>query len=157
MNFMPSPGLVRGLRPASGPGIRDDGGVSVGYTVPVFYDSMIAKLVAWGASRADAVARMRRALAEYQVLGIKTTIPFFLWLTRQPEYLAGEYDTTYLDRLLASRRESFSELDASDEDVAAIAAGLDAFLRASTAAAGSSPSTRSGLWKQAARAEALRG
>ena len=51
--FMPSPGLVRGLRPAAGPGIRDDGGVSAGYTVPVFYDSMIAKLVAWGEDRPD--------------------------------------------------------------------------------------------------------
>ena len=118
LNFMPSPGLIRGLRPASGPGIRDDGGVSVGYTVPVFYDSMIAKLVAWGSSRADAVARMHRALMEYQVLGIRTTIPFFLWLMRQPEYLAGEYDTTYLDRLLGSRSASFNELDAADEDVA---------------------------------------
>jgi acetyl-CoA carboxylase biotin carboxylase subunit len=156
MNFMPSPGLVRGLRPASGPGIRDDGGVSAGYTVPVFYDSMIAKLIAWGATRPEAVARMRRALGEYQVLGIKTTIPFFLWLTRQPEYLAGEYDTTYLDRLLASRRESFSELDGADEDVVAMAAGLDAYLRAS-AAAGNPAASRSGLWKQAARAEALRG
>jgi acetyl/propionyl-CoA carboxylase alpha subunit len=117
---------------------------------------MIAKLVAWGATRAEAVARMRRALTEYQVLGIRTTIPFFLWLMRQPEYNAGDYDTTYLDRLLASRRESFSELDGTDEELAAIAAGLDAFLRANTAAAGS-PALRSGLWKQAARAEALRG
>jgi acetyl-CoA carboxylase biotin carboxylase subunit len=153
--FMPSPGLIRGLRPASGPGIRDDGGVGVGYRVPVFYDSMIAKLVAWGSSRPEAVARMRRALMEYQVLGIRTTIPFFLWLMRQPEYNAGEYDTTYLDRLLASRRESFNELDASDEDLAAIAAGLDAYLRAGVAAAGPGAPAR-GLWKQAARREALR-
>jgi acetyl/propionyl-CoA carboxylase alpha subunit len=123
----------------------------------VFYDSMIAKLVAWGETRPDTIARMRRALAEYQVLGIKTTIPFFLWLTRQPEYIAGDYDTTYLDRLLTSRSESFSELDGGDEDVAAIAAGLDAYLRASTAAAGSEGTLRPGLWKQAARAEALRG
>jgi acetyl-CoA carboxylase, biotin carboxylase subunit len=157
MGFMPSPGLIRGLRPASGPGIRDDGGVGVGYTVPVFYDSMIAKLVAWGGSREDAVARMRRALAEYQVLGIKTTIPFFLWLMRQPEYHAGQYDTTYLDRLLASRRESFSELDAEEEDVAAVAAGLDAYLRASSAFAGRNGAMPSiAGWKRLARAEALR-
>jgi acetyl-CoA carboxylase biotin carboxylase subunit len=156
MNFMPSPGLIRGLRPASGPGIRDDGGVGVGYTVPVFYDSMIAKLIAWGESRPDAVARMRRALTEYQVLGIKTTIPFFLWLTRQPEYTAGEYDTTYLDRLLSSRNNGFTELDAGDEDFAAIAAGLDAYLRASTAAAAGTARAHGGMWKQAARAGALR-
>jgi acetyl-CoA carboxylase biotin carboxylase subunit len=154
--FMPSPGLIRGLRPASGPGIRDDGGVSVGFTVPVFYDSMIAKLVAWGSSREEAVARLQRALTEYQVLGIRTTIPFFLWLVRQPEYLAGEYDTTYLDRLLGSRRESFNELDATDEDVAAIAAAVDAFLRAGSAAAGSPAAASGSLWKMRARAEALR-
>jgi acetyl-CoA carboxylase biotin carboxylase subunit len=157
LGFMPSPGLIRGLRPASGPGIRDDGGVSVGFTVPVFYDSMIAKLVAWGSRREEAVARMRRALVEYQVLGIRTTIPFFLWLVRQPEYLAGEYDTTYLDRLLATRRESFNELDAADEDVAAIAAAVDAFMRAGAAAAGGDRPDRAGRWKQTARAEALRG
>jgi acetyl-CoA carboxylase biotin carboxylase subunit len=157
-SFMPSPGLIRGLRPASGPGIRDDGGVAVGYTVPVFYDSLIAKLVAWGSSRPEAVARMERALREYQVLGIKTTIPFFLWLMRQPEYHTGDYDTTYLDRLLASRRESFSELDAADEDLAAIAAALDAYFRANVAAAGGQDAAgRGSLWKQSARREALRG
>jgi len=156
LGFMPSPGLIRGLRPASGPGIRDDGGVSVGYTVPVFYDSLIAKLVAWGGSRPEAVVRMRRALGEYQVLGIRTTIPFFLWLMRQPDYNAGHYDTTYLDRLLASRRESFNELDGPDEDLAAMAAAHGASLRASSAAAGEGLAARAGLWKQAARREALR-
>ena len=157
-SFMPSPGLIREIRPASGPGIRDDGGVSAGYQVPVFYDSMIAKLVAWGSSRPEAVARMERALREYQVLGIKTTIPFFLWLMRQPEYHAGDYDTTYLDKLLASRRESFSELDAGDEDLAAIAAALDAYFRATVAAAGGQDAVgRGSLWKQSARREALRG
>src|SRR5262245_22279860 len=94
--FMPSPGLIRGLRAAAGPGERDDGGVVAGYVVPVFYDSMIARLVAWSSSRPEAIDRMARALHEYQVLGIKTTIPFFLWLMRQREYLAGDYDTTYL-------------------------------------------------------------
>ena len=84
LGFMPSPGVIRGLRPASGPGIRDDGGVGVGYSVPVFYDSLIAKLIAWGESRDRAIARMARALNEYQVLGIPTTIPFFRWLMEQP-------------------------------------------------------------------------
>ena len=90
--FMPSPGLVRGIRAASGPGIRDDGGVLPGYTVPVFYDSMIAKLVAWAGTRGEAIARMTRALEEYEVLGIRTTIPFFLWLMREADYLAGRFD-----------------------------------------------------------------
>src|SRR5690606_1018364 len=60
--FLPSPGLIRAMRPASGPGIRDDGGVAAGYQVPMFYDSLIAKLVAWADSRDDAIARMSRAL-----------------------------------------------------------------------------------------------
>jgi acetyl-CoA carboxylase biotin carboxylase subunit len=155
-NFMPSPGLIRALRPAAGPGVRDDGGVSAGYTVPVYYDSMIGKLVAWAGTREEAIARMSRALAEYQVLGIRTTIPFFVWLMRQPDYRAGRYDTTYLDRLLAERRgASFSELDAPDSEVVAIAAALDAFLRAEKGPAATAP--QSSQWLQAARREALRG
>ena len=155
--FLPSPGLVRGLRPASGPGIRDDGGVTAGYTVPVFYDSLIAKLVAWAASRDEAIDRMARALGEYQVLGIRTTIPFFIWLMQQPDYRAGRYDTTYLDRLLDARRgESFSTLLGGDDDMVAIAVALDTFVRAHTAPAGPGVGTKS-LWQLAARREALRG
>ena len=156
--FMPSPGLVRSIRPASGPGIRNDGGVLAGYTVPVFYDSMIAKLVAWAGTRADAVARMSRALEEYEVLGIRTTIPFFLWLMRQPDYCAGRFDTTYLDDLLASRRgESFSRFSDEEEQHIAIAAALDAWFRSSTALVGSASRTGGSAWKLAARQEALRG
>ena len=154
-SFMPSPGLICALRPAAGPGIRDDGGVSAGYTVPVYYDSMIAKLVSWAGTRDEAIARMSRALAEYQVLGIRTTLPFFVWMMRQPDYREGRYDTTYLDRLLSLRGgASFSDLDAADRELVAIAAAVDAFLRAeSGAGAPAQPS----LWLQAARHEALRG
>jgi acetyl-CoA carboxylase biotin carboxylase subunit len=157
LGFMPSPGLIRALRPAAGPGIRDDGGVAAGYTVPVFYDSMIAKLVAWGGSRTEAVARMSRALREYQVLGIRTTIPFFIWLMEQPEYLRGEYDTTYLDRLLASRKgETFSALGPREAELVTIAAALDAYFRAGLDVA-SPPQAARSLWQQLARREALRG
>jgi acetyl-CoA carboxylase biotin carboxylase subunit len=170
--FMPSPGLIRGLRPAAGPGVRDDSGVSVGYTVPVFYDSMIAKLVAWAPSRADAIARMDRALREYQVLGIRTTIPFFLWLMRQPDYISGRYDTTYLDRLLAALAArpaaaagplgaaagpTFNALSADDEELAVIAAAIDAFLRSSGRQGTARQGDAQAPWKQAARREALRG
>jgi acetyl-CoA carboxylase biotin carboxylase subunit len=155
--FMPSPGLVRGLRAASGPGIRNDGGVTAGYTVPVFYDSMIAKLIAWAESRGDAIARMERALREYEVLGIRTTIPFFLWLMREPDFGEGRFDTTYLDRVLASRQgESFVTLTEPEETQLAIAAGLDAWWRASRGSLSSSRATVS-PWKSAARQDALRG
>jgi acetyl-CoA carboxylase biotin carboxylase subunit len=158
--FMPSPGLVRSIRPASGPGIRDDGGVLPGYTVPVFYDSMIAKLIAWGASRADASARLLRALQEYEIVGVRTTIPFFLWLLREPDFIAGRFDTTYLDRLLAARREarssSFSAFTEPEEQTIAMAAALDAMFRAGGGAAANGRRLRGSAWKIAARQEALR-
>jgi len=155
--FIPSPGLVRAIRPSAGPGIRDDGGVIPGYTVPVFYDSMIAKLIAWGASRPDAVARMLRALQEYEVLGVRTTIPFFLWLLREPDFHAGRFDTTYLDRLLASRRgTSFSEFSGADEETIAIAAALDAMFRASSGTHGDGRHGSRSAWTLAGRQEALR-
>ena len=157
--FMPSPGLVRGLRAAGGPGIRDDGGVLAGYTVPVFYDSLIAKLIAWADTRPAAIARMTRALEEYEVLGIRTTIPFFLWLMREPDFQSARFDTTYLDRLLASRRgESFSVFDDDDERQVAIAAALDAMFRAGRNGGAAEAGTVSRrAWTTSARLDALRG
>ena len=164
---MPSPGLIRGLRPAAGPGVRDDGGVSAGYTVPVFYDSMIAKLIAWAPSRDEAIARMARALREYQVLGIRTTIPFFLWLMHQPEYIAGRlrHDLpgstargSGTVRRTVRRAPSFNEISAHDEEVVAIGAALDAYMRASAASGrGASRRRPRGDGLEAARREALRG
>jgi acetyl/propionyl-CoA carboxylase alpha subunit len=130
--------------------------VAAGYAVPVYYDSMIAKLIAWGDSRGEAIERMTRALREYHVLGIRTTIPFFLWLMRQPDYLDGRYDTTYLDRVLLERRgESFSAFTPEEAERIAIAAALDAYLRASAGRDGESAPPRS-AWKQFARREGLR-
>ncbi len=157
-SFMPSPGLVRSIRAASGPGIRDDGGVLAGYAVPVFYDSLIAKLIAWADTRSGAIARMTRALEEYEVLGIRTTIPFFLWLMREPDFQAARFDTTYLDRVLASRHgASFSVFDDHDERQIAIAAALDAMFRASQAGNGPSGATARSAWTTSARLDALRG
>lgn len=156
-NFMPSPGLIRGLRPAGGPGVRDDGGVSAGYRVPVFYDSLIAKLVTWGNARDEAIARMGRALREYQVLGIRTTIPFFLWLMQEPDYLAGRYDTTYLDRILAGRQGPFVEVAEEDAALAALAAALDVYFRAAGAGGARAVNGPRPLWTQIGRREALRG
>jgi acetyl-CoA carboxylase biotin carboxylase subunit len=157
-SFLPSPGLVRGLRAPGGPGIRNDGGVAAGFTVPVYYDSMIAKLIAWAENRPDAIARMTRALNEYEVLGIRTTIPFFLWLMKEPEFLTARFDTTYLDRVLASRNgQSFSTLSGEEEQQLAAAAAIDAWLRARDSAASTAsgpPGTVNG-WTRAARREAL--
>ena len=84
----------------AGPGIRDDSGATAGLDVPIFYDPLISKLVAWAEDRPAAIARMRRALGEYVVAGIRTTVPFFTWLLAQPEFVAGRFHTTYLDEVL---------------------------------------------------------
>ena len=73
----------------AGPGTRDDSGIAAGLDVPIFYDPLISKLVAWAEDRPSAVARMRRALGEYVVTGIQTTVPFFRWLLDQPEFVLG--------------------------------------------------------------------
>ena len=121
----PTPGRITFLRTPSGPGVRDDSGVEAGFTVPVHYDSMISKVVAWAPDRAGAIARLRRALGEYEIGGITTAIPAPLWILEQDAFAAGDFDTAYLDRVLGKRRgRSFSELPDDDVDVAVAAAVL---------------------------------
>jgi len=96
-DFLPSPGRILALRVPGGPGVRDDSGVYEGYEVPIHYDPMISKLVVWGRTREDAVARMRRAVSEYKVLGIQTTLPFFERVMRHPDFLAGDFDTSFVN------------------------------------------------------------
>jgi acetyl-CoA carboxylase, biotin carboxylase subunit len=121
--FMPSPGRITALRVAEGPGIRDDSGAEAGGDVPIHYDPMISKLVAWAEDRPRAIARMRRALDEYAVEGIKTTLPFFRWMLSEPAFLEAQFHTAFLDELLHKRAgESFSSPDPSLEEVAAVAA-----------------------------------
>jgi len=99
-NFFPSPGLITALRTPSGPGVRDDSGVSEGYSVPLEYDPLLSKLIVWGRDRAEAIARMRRALSEYEVGGIKTNIGFFQRLLAHPDFVAGRLDTGLIARVL---------------------------------------------------------
>ena len=99
--FLPSPGKITKLRTPSGPGVRDDSGVYEGWEVPIYYDPMISKLIAWGHDRAEATARMKRALDEYYVGGIRTTIPFFRAVLDDAEFRAGEIDTDFITRFLA--------------------------------------------------------
>ena len=103
--------------------------------MPIFYDPMISKLVAWAEDRPLAVARMRRALGEYLVTGIKTTLPFFTWLLAQPEFTEGRFHTTYLDEVLKARNgKPFVEATPEVEEIAAIAAALQAALSPSSLA-----------------------
>jgi acetyl-CoA carboxylase biotin carboxylase subunit len=164
--FLPSPGLITSLRVPSGPGIRDDGWAETGTDVPVFYDPLISKLIAWGEDRPQAIARMRRALMEYEVRGIRTSLPFFHWMLGQPAFLAAEFHTEFLDELLQRRGgKGFSDVDPSLEDVAALAACMadtdeerrketwSDFSRVERPDQASFPRT----WKGRARLEGLRG
>ncbi len=96
-NFMPSPGTITTLHLPGGHGIRVDTHVYAGYTIPPHYDSMIAKLIATGETRKDAIAKMRRALEEFVVEGIKTTIPFHLQLMSHPDFIKGNYTTKFME------------------------------------------------------------
>ena len=96
-DFMPCPGKIDGLRLPEGLGVRNDCGVYEGAEVPIYYDPMIAKLIIWGENRVEAILRMRRALREYQVRGIKTNIPFHQWILRHPRFMAGDFNTGFID------------------------------------------------------------
>jgi acetyl-CoA carboxylase, biotin carboxylase subunit len=98
-DFMPSPGEIRALELPGGPGVRVDTALYTGYRVPPFYDSLIAKLIVWGRDRDEAIARGRRALTEFRIDGIKTTIPFHLRVLDEPSFLAGEYHTDSVAQL----------------------------------------------------------
>jgi acetyl-CoA carboxylase, biotin carboxylase subunit len=156
LGFLPSPGLVRGLGVPAGPGVRHDCGVAAGFEVPTTYDSMLAKLIVWGDTRTEAIGRLGRALDEYRVVGLKTTVPFFQWLVRQPEFAESRFDTTWLDRLLVERRgQPFVEPTAADEHDAVIVAALAAWFRAHRAAA-ESLAGGPGAWRWAARMDGMR-
>src|SRR5215210_4896190 len=99
-DFFPSPGEVTTAEVPGGPGVRVDTAVFAGYQIPPFYDSLVGKLIVWGVDREEALARGRRALEEYHLEGIKTTIPLHLRLLNDEGFLSGEYDTGYLERLL---------------------------------------------------------
>jgi acetyl-CoA carboxylase biotin carboxylase subunit len=96
--YLPSPGVIQALQTPAGPGVRDDGGAYPGCTISSFYDPLISKLCVWAQTRERAVARMRRALSEYVVTGIRTNIAFHQRLFTHPDFVRGEYDTGFLER-----------------------------------------------------------
>lgn len=151
--FAPSPGLIRYLSLPQGPGVRNENGVYSGYTVPVFYDPMLSKLVCHAATREEAIARMKRALFEYRVDGIRTTIPFFSWLMDDPDFRAANFDTGFIDKMLPSvDLEGHGEKDGHIE-AAIAAAAIIAFEESQSVRL---PEDSDSRWKQAGRAGALR-
>jgi len=95
--FLPSPGLVEYYLPPGGTGVRVDSAVYPGYTIPPHYDSMVAKLIVWGRDRQEAIDRMKRALGEFEIEGVHTTIPFHLKVLNHPKFIRGDFDIKFLD------------------------------------------------------------
>jgi acetyl-CoA carboxylase biotin carboxylase subunit len=162
-NYFPSPGKITLLLLPSGPGIRHDSGMYEGWTVPMDYDPLLAKLIGYGTDRDQAISRLTRALNEYFVGGIKTNISLFRRILSDPDFRAAKLDTGFLERLL-KRKQVEAPADPKAIDVAVIAAGIFATLGAAGAGAGeptASGSANSGPspgsnWKIAAHKEATR-
>jgi len=150
--FIPSPGTVLGLRAPGGPWVRDDTGVYAGCTIPRFYDTLMAKLIVWGTDRDAAIARMTRALGEYAVAGVQTTIPMLQRIIAHPDFVAGRLSTGFMDRLLAADR---PEAAGRHRKIALLAAALTAYERAGRPgpAGGppAAPAATPGAWRQALR------
>lgn len=134
-NFVPSPGKLRGYRSPGGVGVRVDSGVHTRYTIPTTYDPMISKLIVWGRERDEAIARMRRALYEYIIVGVKTNIPFHKAIMENPRFIDGKLGTHFIDvetglldnmrRIMAREKpleEKLSQIFDEKSRVAAIAA-----------------------------------
>jgi acetyl-CoA carboxylase biotin carboxylase subunit len=170
--FLPSPGLITHLRAPAGPGIRDDSGAFEGWIVPTAYDPLVSKVIAWAPDRQGAIARMVRALAEYDLRGIATTIRFCRELIESPAFAVGEFDTTSVDRMMENRSQRTAVRDDEREEIAAIAAALweaarlqssptgvsslTATLGAPTTSVARGVSRADSLWTQRARLEGLR-
>ncbi len=121
--FLPSPGTIEALRSPNGAWVRDDGGYYAGAEVPSHYDPQIAKLSVWGPTREQALRRMRRALSEYVVTGIRTNLAFHQKLLDHPEFQKGKYDTGFIDRFRAELL-GYANLDSHDEERIAAAIAL---------------------------------
>ena len=156
--FFPSPGRITHLHVPCGPGIRDDSGVEANSEVSIHYDSLISKLAAWGRTRDEAIDRLRRALDEYEVGGIKTTLPFFREIVRDAEFKSGQLDTDFISRF--NQRRSAANLAESDdggpeqlqEDIALIAASVHyAKLQREASRNGQPPVDSKSRWKMSGR------
>ena len=150
-NFFPSPGRITRLRRPLGPGIRLDGCVYAGWTVPIDYDPLLAKLAVWAGSRDEAVARMVRAFREYDVAGIKTNVGFFRQILEDEDFRAARLHTGFIDEFLERRRSAPPDPEA--ESIAALAAALFA---GQTPAGAPQAVPRSSRWLEAGRGDLLR-
>jgi acetyl-CoA carboxylase biotin carboxylase subunit len=152
-DFLPSLGRITRLKNPEGPWVRVENYVYRGYEVPVYYDPLIAKVITWGADREAAIARMSRALSEYILEGIETTIPFHAWVMRDEKFQSGDFDTSYIDKhYVGSSTRKHREVP---REIAIIAAAISAL---ETRAPGETQTAERGSrWKDTARREGVRG
>lgn len=150
-DFAPCPGTVASLRLPEGPGVRNDVGIETGSIVSIDYDPMLGKLITHGSDRRQALARLARALSEYEITGVETTLPLFQALARDRDFREGAFDVQWLDRRLAEGL--LEEVPATAEEVLLAAVAL------ADSAGTSAPASvsNSSLWRWTARREALRG
>ena len=147
-NYLPSTGIISTMRLPSGPGVRLDTGVFRGYEITPYYDSMISKLICYGETRGEAVLRMRRALEEYRIMGVKTNIPFHQHMMDSHRFLTGQFDTNFVEE-----RFSMSDREADKEMEAAVLAALVAHEEGLQASQKMAPANngRVNSWKWARR------
>jgi len=155
-NFFPSPGTIAHLQEPSGPGVRVDSGVTRLSEVSIHYDPMIAKLAVWGRTRAEAIDRLKRALDEYEVSGITTTLPFFRDVVRDEEFIAGRLDTGFISRFNERRALEAIVLPEVETDLATIAAALSYALRQQRTAAVQTNNSPQNRWKMSGRSGGTR-
>jgi acetyl-CoA carboxylase biotin carboxylase subunit len=154
-NFFPSPGKILSSRVPSGPGIRLDEGVYEGWTVPNEYDPLLSKLIAWGNSREETISRLRRALDEYTVTGIKTNAGLFRRILNEPDFLRGEIHTKWLDLLLSRKKHGGSESGSDAANAATIAAALWQHSQSQKSSSSQPVQESPSRWKQEARRDQL--
>lgn len=103
--FMPSPGKITQFHAPGGLGVRFDSAIYTGYSIPPYYDSMVGKLIVHGRNREECIRRLRRAIVETVVDGVKTTLPLHHWITDQPAFADGSYNIHWLEKKLAEREQ----------------------------------------------------
>ena len=153
-NFFPSPGTITHLREPAGPGVRIDSGVTRLSEVSIHYDPMIAKLAVWGRTRDEAIDRLKRALDEYEVSGITTTLSFFREVVTDSEFISGKLDTGFITRFNERRASQDVKTNQVESDLATIAAALSYGLRQQQA--GTQGSVVKSRWKMSGRNAGLR-
>ena len=154
-NFFPWPGTISYLQEPGGPGIRIDTGIGLHSIVSIHYDPMIAKLAVWGRTRSEAIERLRRALDEYEVAGITTTLPFFRKVVRDEEFIAGRLDTGFISRFNTREEASAPEPPAVQTIDMAVAAAALHYLKQQKRGTGSTTESVPNRWRMSGRSAAL--